>query len=687
MKKITTFLMIMTAVLFTACQKEENNKRAEVDENGQKAAYVRLTSLDPTKAHMEDALGLIWDEGDEITWNYYHPGDANAYWSTTYALTSSDITAPGYEAVYKGNLDAGNLYGVFRYNTNGGQEVYFANTNAGFGTIANNIYSFSQSAAGIMNKKEIHLHSGISCIDLDNTADADEQTVGMEIMGTVFRVIPFTTTYNAETISSVSMLSNDYITGTVRYHYGSDIFYDSVNDANWWKAKGVTVNLETGMSLSGVTTRDNSKAIYFSLPATEVGVSTVLGYTYKVTTDVADYYFDSSKLLTVENNKVKNVYLNLDKATRAPFGETTGTYWFDGNLAGNYAGATLNYSAAGVTNDDHEYWLAYTNVGGAVDARYPADYPAFYEKTSIVILDANGNTPDWISVAWKPAPDAHFIRVNVAENTSSDVRSATITFLPPRHVLTYDLRENERLKRITVNQAGQAVVTPILSSLSATTSPKGGSVVTANIDLNINSVAATDEQFNSYINEVSLTATNAKMVRSGHTLTLYIGANPTTSPRSITISASREDQSDSAVITQAAGDADVPQTFSYGFSAWQGGFDTNGMTLNLPNSEEDRNDWLAVLTGISKNGVAYGGDVPDEDKEALLKYVFQLDDAGFAAAQEWLTFGVEGGAGECKIKVIHKDANTGPRRTVNLYIYNSNLETVRTVITINQDPA
>lgn len=57
--------MIMTAVLFTACQKEENNKKAEVDENGQKAACVRLTSLDPTKAHMEDALGLIWDEGDE----------------------------------------------------------------------------------------------------------------------------------------------------------------------------------------------------------------------------------------------------------------------------------------------------------------------------------------------------------------------------------------------------------------------------------------------------------------------------------------------------------------------------------------------------------------------------------------------------------------------------------------------
>lgn len=685
MKKITTVLAMM-AVLFTACQKEEQQHKAQVDENGQKAAYVRLTSLDPTKAHIEDALGLIWDEGDEITWFYYHPGDADAYWSTPYSLASADITAPGYEAIYKGNLDAANLHGVFRYNANGNNEVYFANTNAGFGTLAADIYSFTQSAAGVMNKKEIHLHSGTTCMNLDNTADSDEQVVGMEVMGTVFRFIPFTTTYNSETISSVSILSGDYITGTVRYHYGSDVHYDSINDVNYWKAKGVTVNLETGMSLAGVTTREASKAIYFSLPATEAGVSTALGYTYKITTDAAEYFFDSAKMLTVENNKVKNVYLNMDKATRAPLGSTTGEFWFDGSLAGGYAGASLNYSAAGVTNDDHEYWLAYTN-DGSVNARYPADYPEFYEKTNIVIMDAEGNTPDWISVAWKPAPDPHFIRINVAPNTTADIRTATITFIPPRHVLTYDLRANERVKRITVNQAGQATVTPVISDLSSTTSPKGGSVVTANINLKINGADATEDQFNSYINEVSLTATNAKMVRSGHTLTLYIGKNPTASSRSITISATRDDKSDSAEITQAAGDAAVPQTFSYSFSAWQGGFDNNGLTLNFNTAAEDRGDWLAVLTGLSKNGVAYGGDVPDEDKEALLKYVFQLDDAGFAAAQEWLTFGVTGGAGECFIKLIHKDANTGPRRTVNLYIYNSNLETVRTVVTINQDPA
>lgn len=679
--------MSILAVCFTSCQKESEQYKAPVDENGQRQANVRLSSLDPTKAHMDDALGLIWDESDEITWFYYHSGDENAYWSTPYTLQAADITAPGYEAVYRGNLDAGNLWGVFRYNVNGNNEVYFANANAGFGTLSSGIYSFSQTEAGVMNKKQIHLHSGLNCVDLDNTADGDEQAVGMDIMGTVFRIIPFTNSYNTETISSVSILSYDNIIGTVRYHYGSNVYYDSVNDANYWSAKGVTVNLETGMSLSGVTSRENSKAIYFSLPATEAGVSTILGYTYIITTDAAVYYFDSAKQLVVENNKVKNVYLNMDKATRAPSGATTGTFWFDGNLAGSYGGNSLNYSAAGVTDDDSQYWLAYTNVGGAVNAMYPGSYPEFYSKTQIVILDSEGNTPDWITCAWKPSPDPHFIRMNVAANTTSDVRTATITFLPPRHVLTYDLRDNEPVKRITVTQAGLATVAPIISSLSSTSSPKGGSVVTARIDLQINGVDATEDQFSSYINEVELTATNAKMVRSGHTLTLYIGVNPTAASRDITITATHESDVDTAVITQAANDAAIPQTFSYGFSAWQGGFDASGMTLNFNIAEEDRGDWLAVLTGISKNGTPYGGDVPDEDKEDLLKYVFQLDDAGFAAAQEWLTFGVTGGAGECFIKILHKNANTGPRRSVSLYIYNSDLEKVRTVITINQDPA
>lgn len=684
MKKVMFMALAAFALVAASCVKEDTNNMNENNEPSvQRPANIRLTQSSATKAHMEDNLGLIWDAGDVIAFHYYHAGEPNAYWNTSYTLEDADITNNGYDAVFKGNLDAGNLLGLFRYNTNGGNEVYFTDTEKG--TLAANAYTFTQSEAGLMNKSQIHLHSGIACVNVDNSADADVQDIPMEIMGTVFRLMPYTTSYNSETITSVAFSSNSRITGCVRYHYGSDIFYDSINDVNWNTAKSVIVNLGTGYSLSGATSKDTSKGIYFSLPATEAGVSEIIGYSIKVTTDAAVYYFDSSRVLTVGNNKVKNIYLDLKNATRVADGSTTGSYWFDGTLAGSYPGKAINVPAAGLANDESQYWLAYTNVGGAVDARYPNTDPDFYSKTAIVIRDAEGNTPDWVTLAWKP--DSHFMRLNVLPNTSSDARVAKITILPPSHVGTFDLRANEPCKEITLTQAGDVTFTPVLSDFSSTTAVKGGSVITATIGLEIGGTPATTEQFNTYIGEVSISADNAKVTRSGSTLTIYVGVNPLATSRSITITAAYNEESDSQIITQDANDADIPQTFSYAFAGWQNDFDATGRQLNFSSAAESgAGHWVCVLVDVYKNGVRYTSDMPNEDKADFIKYVLQLSDDEYTELTSWITFDVTGGAGEVKIIITDRTANTtGSQKVFTGYLYLSDLSKIKQLLILRQD--
>ncbi len=684
MKKLVFAAFAAFAVIASSCIKEDTTPaNGNTEPSVQRQANIRLSQSSETKAHVEDELGLIWDSGDVITFYYYHSGDANSYWNTPYTLENADITNDGHDAVYKANLDAGNLLGLFRYNTNGNNEVYFTDTN--FGTLASNTYTFTQSEAGVMNKNQIHLHSGTACVPVDNSADADEQDIPMEIMGTVFRLMPYTTTYNSETITSVAFTSYSKIAGCVAYHYGSSISYDSVNDINWNTAKSVVVNLGTGFSLSGVTSKATSKGIYFSLPATETGVSDIVGYSIKLTTDVAVYYFDSGRVLTVSNNKVKNIYLDMKNATRVEDGSTTGVYWFDGTLAGSYPGTAINVPAAGVVNDETQYWLAYTNVGGAVDAHYPGADPEFYANTHIVIRDSDGNTPDWVTMAWKP--DSHFIRLNVAANASSEPRVATITFLPPSHVLTYDLRANEPCKAITLTQAGNATVTPVISNLSSTTADKDGEVITATIGLEINGVAATPAQFDSYIGEVTYSSDYAKITRSGSTLTIYVGVNPLASSRAITVTATRDAESNDVVITQDANDAAIAQTFSYTFSSWQNDFDATGRQLNFASSAETgAGHWVIVINEVYKNGVKYTSDIPAADKPELIKYILQLSDAEYTDLTSWLTFDVTGGAGEVKIIITDREANTtGSQRVFNGYIYYSDLSRIKQLLILRQD--
>ena len=310
---------------------------------------------------------------------------------TSEPLTAEQITENGYKASFKfdASLIERDITGWF-YSTkchpSNDTEVEFT-----LGTDNGNL--FTQAEAGQMNSRYLFLHSGTGLVNITKGVVPE---VNMEIAGTIFRVIPYTTTHNDEQIRSVKLSSNTNLVGTVSYDRGGGT-YRGVNDINWKSYNFVKANLDTPFSLEGITSAETSKGIYFAVAATPAG-KPLDGYKYEVETDKANYVFDAmtEKKLAVGNNVVMNVYLNLDKATSRVEGET-GLLKYDGALT------LTTIPAAGDSNRDAGYWQASTSTddGASWTVRINAENAAFYSSVKFSYADAKTGDPvDWISVVY-----------------------------------------------------------------------------------------------------------------------------------------------------------------------------------------------------------------------------------------------------------------------------------------------
>ena len=337
-KKINYLLLALAfgASAFSSCVKEEGQ---ETDTN--KTIQVEFSIGDEVKG-FTDMEGVKWEVGDQVKY-------AGGVELTSAPLTAEQISKDGYTAsfTFDAKLIAENRTGWF-VSTKCHPGNY---TEVEFTLGADNGNSFIQDVAGEMNSRYLFLHSGTSTINI--TKDVTP-SFKMDIAGSIFRVIPYTTTYNDEKVLSVKFESNDKVVGTVGYDRGAGTYKSvtEVNAPNGWKAYTfVKVDLGTAFSLNGVTCAENSKGIYLPVAATKAD-ATLNGYKYVVETDKATYTFNAmDKQLAVGENFVKNVLLNLDKGVR-----TTESGYL------KYGGA-LNLStipADGCTDQDAGYWEAYT---------------------------------------------------------------------------------------------------------------------------------------------------------------------------------------------------------------------------------------------------------------------------------------------------------------------------------------
>lgn len=298
MKKIYQlfFYCIAAFLVVTSCGKVEKGKYNLT------TIHLGIKGETFTKADFSDLSGIQWSTGDPV--QIVRLNDAGTDVAEVSVPVISGISVDKYTATVSAAFEADKSY-VFRYKHNGTNEFVFAN-------------NLTQPAAGTMPSDYLHLHSGNKVVSLSSDViDAGSAEVTMKIAGTILRFMPFTSTYNTESVKSVSFEADSYILGTVGYNYHSDgSFKDFGGGSPFWggnQHKTGMVKLTSSLSLSGVTSKELSSGIYLPIPAQ---AGTISGYRVIVETDAAIYQFETDKDLVVKENVVVNFPLNLDKASR-----------------------------------------------------------------------------------------------------------------------------------------------------------------------------------------------------------------------------------------------------------------------------------------------------------------------------------------------------------------------------------
>lgn len=442
MKKFNSILVAAMgmAALTVSCKQEGLEPVAP--EEGQ-TIKVEVSLGETLKGTFTDREGLRWEVGDQLRY-------AGGAVLTSSPLAAEDITKEGSVAsfTFPAALTSVDRNGWFvstnNHPTNNDEVEYTLSVDGG------NIYT--QDNAGEMNHRRLFLHSGLKTM---NIAKGQEKiTVKMDICGTILRAMPYTTKYNKETVQSVSLESNSFIVGTVAYDRGAGSYKPIAgNDyteacVDWKKYKNVIVNLGNAFSLSGVVDKEKSKGIYIPIAASYKDFP-YKGYKYVVTTDKAQYVFDAmDKTLDAGENVVKNVYLNLDKATTRTAEEGFIKY------IGEFYGLLIGKDE--VKNKDLGWWKALVSSDGKDPwtDRLNAENAAFYKPVFTCIDKATGEPATWISVRYFEGGDyCHWyadVEKNVGEQRSAEI---TATF---SDVGNYKVMDEFKTKTITVTQESAA---------------------------------------------------------------------------------------------------------------------------------------------------------------------------------------------------------------------------------------
>lgn len=324
------FAAALSAAAMTACSTDATEEAVAPELEG-KTVEVTVNLGDATRADFTDGEGIKWSLGDKIR----YVSVTNSA-TTEFILDETMLSEDGLSATLSLTINdpSSDATGFFLYRWHQDNEFAMTNSDA---SNANR----TQSEAGVMNTDWLFLHSGLDLVTIP--ANTEQLELQMEIVGTIFRVIPYTSEYNNEKILSIKMSSNSDMVGTVRYwRVVAEPYYEA---PLWGNAKYLNITLDTPFSLEGVTSAETSKGIYFPVSATKEGAP-LNGYQYVVTTDQATYTFNAmDKELIVKDNMVKNVFLNLEKATERIEGVPTKI------LTSVQSTPNVNIDPAGATNE------------------------------------------------------------------------------------------------------------------------------------------------------------------------------------------------------------------------------------------------------------------------------------------------------------------------------------------------
>ena len=687
MKKLVIYsLSVLLGIALVSCAKEQRVE--DVNATDSTVYKVVLSNGPATSASFTDMDGLQWQEGDVLRWE----GNTG---NTSHTLTAGEISGDGYTATFEiaiPNIKNESPRGVFRYNYNsannaewnfGSPERIVIDPSISF-TNGNNV-TYTQSVAGEMNRAFVFLHSSTTWETFAQAAtETPEITASMDLLGSIFRILPYTTDYNDESITSVTFAlknSSKRLGGLVFYNYGGAEYLDA-NQKDYNSYHTAKVNLGTPFSLSGVTDKASSKGIYFAVPATNSAISG--GYTIVIRTNKATYTYSSDKDLNVSENKVRNFPILLDSAHRLGDDAVYGTYWFEGSLGSSY-----EYASAEVNVADLAYWYARSrdDGSGTENNREPADYPDFYTGIISAVDDATGLAPDWLTFNYASSTSTH-LSVHLDANAGA-ARSATVTMTYHPFAHHYNLT-GSATKVITISQAAYVTTTHTISTSEALSLDNGkhfGLIV--NLDYELGGTPASLSEFNSYFSLSTLSATNARIRRSDKVVTVDVLPNPTASPRDIVISFTYDAVEKHVTFTQAAGASDYNPPYKYVIGDWTktAGDPTISITADGTSSTPS-GAWLCAFNNLQKWDGSAWVNVTDKaqiDFDVLCEQMFGKTAEGDWFHLDWNSFGAY--PGESIIKVATgtvADANTGAARSFTGYVMEYDHSKHHRVYTMNQ---
>lgn len=554
--------VLAVASLGVACNKEQ--LQDEIPSSGNGTVQVVVTIDNEAVKSFSDVEGIQWEVGDQIKYGTY----------ISAALTAEQITNNGYTAsfTFSDELIQADRVGWFcstKCHPQNDTQVEFT-----LGVDNGNV--FTQDEAGKMNSRYLFLHSGTGLV---NIVKDKVPVVTMEIAGSIFRVIPYTTTYNDEKILSVKLSSNTKLVGTVTYDRGVNSYtgVTEQNGAGWKAYDFVKANLGTPFSLKGVTSAETSKGIYLAVAATPSG-KPLDGYKYEVETDKANYVFDAmSTPLAVGNNVVKNVYLNLDKATsRVEGAGSNKPLTFSGGIGDTTIEAVgvenkdLGICAIDVDGVHAEDWNG--NSHNEAELYGSVTITPYVDGTGV---GANATVADWLTVGYGKDSEGKLnsthIFVTAQDNTGAERKSLVYCVYNAPEGYEFEGGKRQVYKRFFVTQKSGLTVEAAFSGFPIEAVAAAGATVTGKLNLTINGVNQTDvaAAIRTYGLNLSADKGASASVDADGTVTVVIPENPYNNGGiTYTVSLKKKDDSVAAKveIAQATGEGEAvtpSHTFEY----------------------------------------------------------------------------------------------------------------------------
>lgn len=414
MKKFNSILVAAMGMAALAVSCKQEGLEPVAPEEGQ-TIKVEVSLGETLKGTFTDREGLRWEVGDVLwcwDWNTNEKFESEA-------LTAEDLSEDHTTASFTFPKELISVDREIEFvspnnHPDNKMEVTYAMNNDK--ALCPEFNSFTQDEAGSINKRRLFLHNGNALI---TNAKGNVPKVKMDICGTIVRVMPYTTTHNDEKVLSVQLntKAGTNLIGTVVYDRKNGT-YESATKKNYAAYNNIKATLKTPFSLDGVTSKESSKGIYLPIPATAEGES-FEGYQVTVETDKGVYLFLTDKALTVSENAVKNIYLNLEKGS-------TGLLRYIGNIGeSTYDIVVPSTSNA---NMDLGFWKAQvlSSNGSFWEDRLGQENKAFYDNVVFECKDAvTGEPVDWVSVTYGADGCCHWM-ANIKENAGEE-RSAIIT--------------------------------------------------------------------------------------------------------------------------------------------------------------------------------------------------------------------------------------------------------------------